>query len=71
LPTVFKIFITNRGTLDVKLVSLIIWRTLLKHAVKMESVVKFFAVASYACCSYTAWGQAGGPSMGGIPLSIS
>jgi hypothetical protein len=33
--------ITNRGTLDVKLVSLL-WKILLYHAVKMDSVVKFF-----------------------------
>jgi hypothetical protein len=41
--------IANGGTLDVKLVSLI-WRILLKHqhAVKMDSVVKFSAVANYA-----------------------
>jgi hypothetical protein len=36
--------ITNRGTLDVKLASLI-WKILLKHAIKMDSVIKFSAVA--------------------------
>jgi hypothetical protein len=35
------------GTLDVKLVSLI-WRILLNHAVKMDSVVKFSAVVAHA-----------------------
>jgi hypothetical protein len=36
--------ILKRRALDVKLVSLI-WRDLLKNAVKMNSVVKFFAFA--------------------------
>jgi hypothetical protein len=43
---------TKRGTLDVKLVYLI-WGVLLKHAVKIDSMVKFSAVDSSACCPCT------------------
>jgi hypothetical protein len=42
-------YISNKGALDVKLFSLI-WRILLKHAIKMDSVVNFSAVAGCACC---------------------
>jgi hypothetical protein len=54
-------------TLDEKLV-FIIWRILLKHAVKIYSVVKFSAVSMLPM---QALGKVSGPSKGGIPLSIS
>jgi hypothetical protein len=55
--------ITNRGTLDVKLAS-VIWRILLKHAVKMDSVVEFSAVVSSAMRMLPMhdWDQVSGPS---------
>jgi hypothetical protein len=50
----FKIvrFKATIGGLYVKL-STLIWRILLKHAIKMDRVVEFSAVASCACCLYT------------------
>jgi hypothetical protein len=42
--------ITNKGARDVNSIPLI-WRILLKYAVKMDSVVKFSAVGSCACGS--------------------
>jgi hypothetical protein len=44
---------------------------MLKHAVKTDSVVKFSAVASCACCLCTPGARPADEPKGGIPLLIS
>jgi hypothetical protein len=58
------------GNLDVKQVCLI-WRILLKHAVKMDSGLSFPLYSQLRVLPMHALGQVSGPSKGGIPLSIS